>query len=443
MAAKPALAPTKPGKPAHDERTNSGTPAAEKISNTSLCDYLENSKAIRLSVMVDATNMCQLDCRYCYYGRKGSQKMNVERVMAAAQNLAAVFQPKLCEINFHYMGGEPLLAWEEILALNALARPVFENTGVAFTWSLTSNLVALDERKAEHMILEKAGIHCSVDGPARIHDKNRPYRGGRPSFADVAKNVPLALRITPNDTARVTVCPEDARFMPEVAETVLGLGFQVVGLFPASGMPWEERDIEDWTEGILKAHEIIGSAHEAGKRISTIVRPHGRRSEHHMTHCGDGTYCGAGKGLWAIDVNGQLCFCHRLTNIPQLAVIDASEGTPQTIRKAIEQSLIPPSERSFPEMCLDCPAKQYCNGGCWADNLLVNGDSCIPDETNCRLRKASAGALKDWLNCPELTNEEICIFSCDKCDSCETCYATCYGRCDSCNDNPSMPEIRM
>lgn len=394
--------------------------------NIVFCEYYENRQKFRLSLMIDATNMCQLRCSYCYYGKKGHQKMDIFKVMAAAKNLVAIFEPRTEEVNFHYMGGEPFLAWEEILELNATAQRFFEKEETKFTWSLTSNLIALDEIKTEHMIQEKAGIHCSIDGPAKIHNKNRPYRNGRPSFDTVVKNIPLALQITPNDTARVTVCPEDAMFLPEIAETILELGFKNVGLFPAHDIIWNQKSIDEWAEGIKEAHKKVFDSYQHHKEISTIVR---------MTQKGKNvdrfTYCGAGKGLWAIGIDGKLFFCHHLTNIPELAIIDATQNTPESIRAAIEQSILPPICEQIPAECLACPAKNYCNGGCWTGNLLNSGNSKIPEKTHCQLTQATVIAMRDLA---VVNNPSACWFSdscsCERCHPCQVCDR-CHVSCDT------------
>lgn len=395
-------------------------------NNVSFCDYYENREKFNLSLMIDATNRCQLRCSYCYYGNKGSQKMHVGNVLAAASNLGAIFEPKLDEVNFHYMGGEPLLAWEEILELNATARSLFETKEVKFTWSLTSNLIALDEKKAEHMLKEKAGIHCSIDGPAKIHDKNRPYANGKPSFADVVKNIPLALQITPDDTARVTVRPEDVKSLSEITETILGLGFNYVGLFPAHGVIWNQKDVEEWAENIAAVHKTILNLYQYRKKVSTIIKLTQRGKEIDRF-----TYCGAGKGLWAIGVDGKLYFCHHLTNIPNFAIIDASQSAPEAIRAAIEQSVLPPDCEKIPEACIECPARNQCNGGCWTNNLLTNGKSIIPNQPECQLVRATAVALQDFM---VETAPKNCLLFDNPCTECQKCYNNCYQCQSNCQD---------
>lgn len=362
----------------------------------------DKNEGRELSLMVDATNMCQLDCRYCYYGKKGDRLMDVERVFRGIKNFVPT-QEGVARITVHYMGGEPLLAWPEILKLNQRVRQFCDQREFGFRWGLTSNLIALDEAKAEVMIREKAGIHCSIDGPAHIHNRNRPYCGGQPSFDDVVKGVPLALQITPHDTARVTVCPDGTNELPLIAETLLGLGFTNVGLFPVYNEHWTMTAIEQWAKGIEQTFK------QHPQKISTVVKRRNRNEQF--------TFCGAGKGLWAFDVNGQLYHCHHFTNLPHLTIIDATQTTPAQILEAINLSTMPPKPL-IPEKCQLCSALDFCSGGCWADSFLANGDTNQLEKTECQLRVTTAMALKDFF--PE---EKIEIRACSYCYSCESCQS--------------------
>jgi uncharacterized protein len=372
--------------------------------------------------MVDATNRCQLDCRYCYFGKKGSDVMDVEKVTEAITRFLATIK-NLKKFDLHYMGGEPLLAWSEILELNEAMKELAQKRQIKFRWSMTSNLIALDEARTSHMISEGASIHCSIDGPAHVHDRNRPFPDGRGSYEQVVSRIPLALRINPNDTARVTVCPEDADKLPEIAATVLGHGFKSVGIFPNYDMPWNEEAITNWSEGIAQAFE---SFKQDGKsRISTMVKP-----EHACDGCTKKfSYCGAGKSLWAFNVHGLLYHCHHFTNISELAIIDASSATGDQITQAIMASDTPPFGKEMPEQCTNCPAVKSCNGLCWASNFLGSGNAVQPESTQCQLQQATYAALQPILREEQLTMQ-ACPRGCEACDI--RCYGCIVGECGEC-----------
>ncbi len=384
---------------------------------------LAKNNQASINFMIDATNICQLLCTYCYFGDKGKRKMNVFKVWQAVQNFLAAQLSTLKEVSFYYMGGEPMLAWDEIQQLNTLAKQSFDLQKIKFSWGMTSNLIALDEQKMKVMISQGAGIHCSIDGPAHIQDKQRPYVNGRGSFADVVKNIPFALNITPNDTARVTVTPDSVYYLMEISEFLLNQGFKVVGLFPAFNMNWTEETLNIWGEQIKQCFERYGR-----KKISTLIKYHGKKSEF--------TYCGAGRGLWALDIEGGLYHCHHLTNNRANMIIDAATATPEEITLAIKKSTLPPSDKSINETCQNCPALEFCNGGCWADNYLTNKLSTSPVPIECALRILTAKQIGQHLSPQPQANKAITHNNCEYfCQGCEYCDGFCVTSCDNNQEN--------
>ena len=396
-----------------------GVVNSTEVKNTFFIDYCKKGGGKNLTLIINATNDCQLSCVYCYFGKKSKDKMDVEKVFHSAINLSGVFE-KLKSVNFHYMGGEPLLAWEEILKLNALAKKFYLEKGVRFKWGITSNLVDLDLEKTNHMIRENANIHCSVDGPADIHDRNRPYRfESTGSFLDVSKNIKLALQITPEDTARITVLPEDVDRIPDIAREVFDLGFKKAGLFPGHGVKWTDNQIDSWGKFVVEAFRIAKEEYE-DKSIKTIVNPDLR-----LDNSEGFRFCGAGRALWSIDVQGKIYLCHHLSTQEKFSIINGSEKNSSQIKKAIENSPIVPSLDLF-DGCSKCSAMEYCSGACWSNNFFYEGDSSKPHEELCSLKRSIVNSLKEHF--PEALSKRIetsaCLF-CEECFICVGCITTC------------------
>ena len=190
-------------------------------------------------------------------------------------------------------------------------------------------------------------------------------------------------------------------------------------------MGWDKKTIGEWSEAIVTTYKKTQDLYKGQKKISTIVQ---------STHKGQDierfTYCGADKDLWAINVDGGLYFCHRHTNMPELAIINASQATTSSIRMAIEQSALPPNCEQIPEVCHACVAIDYCNGGCWTDNLLMNGNSITPNLIHCEMVKATALALGDFISndTPQACWPiHVCCLGCMGCKEKYGCGECAYG----------------
>lgn len=387
-----------------------------------------------ISLMVDATKKCQLKCSYCYFGKKAGCDMDPKNVINSLRNFTALF-PNLRNMNLHFMGGEPLLAWDMIVPFVDEVRELCNLKQVHFSWGLTSNLIGLDEKKTAYMIEQKASIHCSIDGPPEFQNANRPFLDGSPSYEAVVRNVERALRVNPNDTARVTILPEGGGDCVTIASFILSLGFKHVGLFPAMGpdINWTNETIELFAKSYAEAFRNSPICEDGSRAVSGVMRGFfGSSYRKYFSHCG------AGKGLWAFGVDGSIYHCHHFTNDDGRQII-GSGATTEAIKKNILSSSVSPTEKPklISDSCRACQAFDFCNGGCWAGNLLANQDSNLPSSVACKINIALAPLIGDLIRIEDPgrgTNEKkLAGCNCVKCENCYSCDGCNNAECDACD----------
>jgi sulfatase maturation enzyme AslB (radical SAM superfamily) len=104
-------------------------------------------------------------------------------------------------------GGEPLLRWDSLTRTidYALSRAGEEQCVIRF--GINSNATLLDVKKIEWINAHPIFLFLSYDGPARIHNRNRPTAGGRLSFDRVKRGIELYFReySRPIKSCRMTV----------------------------------------------------------------------------------------------------------------------------------------------------------------------------------------------------------------------------------------------
>jgi His-Xaa-Ser system radical SAM maturase HxsB len=128
--------------------------------------------------MFVVTLRCDYTCKYCQVSRQTqdlvSFDMNHEMAVAAVD---MVFRSPSPAIKIEFQGGEPLLNFERITDIVGLAeeRNRQENRNLEFV--ITTNLTLLNDEildfADEHQIL----FSTSLDGPADLHNANRPRPG--------------------------------------------------------------------------------------------------------------------------------------------------------------------------------------------------------------------------------------------------------------------------
>ena len=151
-------------------------------------------KAVSLAV----AQKCNLGCTYCYAqqgtfgGAAGNMPPDVAK--AAIDQLVQAAEPGET-LTLAFMGGEPLVNRTTLHASTRYAASEAAARGIRIGFSMTTNATLL--RDEDIALFEEYGftLTISLDGLEATHDRLRPYRSGKGSFAKVAENVRALLAV--------------------------------------------------------------------------------------------------------------------------------------------------------------------------------------------------------------------------------------------------------
>lgn len=134
---------------------------------------------------------CNFACKYCF---EGSIKGDLYMSMATADRFIAFVKEKFTDdkktLLLDFYGGEPLLSLDLIKYISRELRDFTGSKGASFSFSLVTNGALLKRKTAlELSELGLKSVKITVDGPAEIHNKNRPFKSGAPSFDIVLQNI--------------------------------------------------------------------------------------------------------------------------------------------------------------------------------------------------------------------------------------------------------------
>src|SRR5262249_7147814 len=140
--------------------------------------------------------------------------------------------------NLSFLGGEPLANRAVLRETTAYAAREAARRDIAIGFSITSNGTLVEESDADFFETHGFAVTISLDGPRAVHDRLRPYRGGRGSFDTVLRNIRplLARQCRMQVSARVTVTAENLALRQTLDEFV-ALGFHSVGFSPLLSAP--------------------------------------------------------------------------------------------------------------------------------------------------------------------------------------------------------------
>lgn len=165
------------------------------------------------------TRGCNLACRYCGFltPQESLQVMDLELARDAVNwYMDIVDRAHLQHAEVHYFGGEPFCA-EEVLDLTVhLARLRAEQVGCTLRFEVATN-GAFSERRCRWAADNFDTIVLSLDGPADLHDRHRPYKDGRGSFETVERSARILSEGTADLFLRACVTSQTVDRLPEIA----------------------------------------------------------------------------------------------------------------------------------------------------------------------------------------------------------------------------------
>jgi uncharacterized protein len=182
------------------------------------------------------TLRCEHSCPYCQVSRRSADRDRYDMDEATAMralDIALSAPPRAVKIEFQ--GGEPLLNFELIRKVVLAAKERAPRAGKTVEFVIASNLALLTDEVLvfcrEHGVL----LSTSLDGPADLHNKNRPRPGGNSHELAVA-GIRRAQEVLGPDRVGALMTTTEASLdrVEEIVDEYLRLGLDGIFLRPLS-----------------------------------------------------------------------------------------------------------------------------------------------------------------------------------------------------------------
>ncbi len=145
-------------------------------------------------LVVQPTPFCNIDCRYCYLPDRTNKAVVADETLRNlfSQVFASGWAKDGLSVVWH--AGEPLVLpvtfYRRAFALIDELKPA----GLSVTHSFQTNGTLIDDAWCELLGEANVSVGVSIDGPQRLHDKNRVTRSGRGTFDKTIAGVRLLRR---------------------------------------------------------------------------------------------------------------------------------------------------------------------------------------------------------------------------------------------------------
>jgi len=138
------------------------------------------------------TLRCNQSCPYCQVSRQGEAADRGAFDMSSDvldKSVRFMLSTPSSRVTMEFQGGEPLLRFDLLQEAVSKAKQLNANIGKKIDFVLCSNLAVLEDRHLDWCRDEGVIISTSLDGPQRLHDKNRPFGSGKPTYEVVTRNI--------------------------------------------------------------------------------------------------------------------------------------------------------------------------------------------------------------------------------------------------------------
>lgn len=219
----------------------------------------ERNKVLQVIIVLNLD--CNFACPYCFEGnRKGDYYMSEETREQVVEFIKKNLTPKIKILRVVFYGGEPLLSLGFLKSFAQSLKTLADAAGVTFTFNLVTNGSLLYSTVARALKpLGLKGAQITLDGPAGLHNRSRPLRSGKGSFATVVDNIHDCCDLVDIGIGGNYTDQTYAQF-PELLDYLVATGItpeKVAGIrfAPIAKLREGEAAVPDFNEGCLSIDE--------------------------------------------------------------------------------------------------------------------------------------------------------------------------------------------
>lgn len=197
----------------------------ERAAHATRKSFLLEGPSLHIFVV---TLRCDHSCQYCQVSRAAVNASGFDMSTAdAAFALDRVFESPSPDLTIEFQGGEPALRFDLVREIVEQALRRNETAGRRLSFSMVSTLHHLSDEDLLFCRDHQIRLSTSIDGPANVHDRNRP----NPTRDSWARTM-AAL-----DRARAVLGHEGVSALPTLTRAALSDPTLLIDYYRALGFP--------------------------------------------------------------------------------------------------------------------------------------------------------------------------------------------------------------
>ncbi len=140
-----------------------------------------------INAILKVTRDCNLNCEYCHDRQPDTGNMSFEQMALAIDRILSIKDNT--SFRFIWHGGEPLLAGTEFFKKAVAVQQYLKRPGQELKNYLQTNGTLLTKEVLKFLKEFLFIVGVSLDGPEELHNSQRPFSQGKPSFPLIMKTM--------------------------------------------------------------------------------------------------------------------------------------------------------------------------------------------------------------------------------------------------------------
>ncbi|MFH1671470.1 MAG: His-Xaa-Ser system radical SAM maturase HxsB [Candidatus Portnoybacteria bacterium] len=381
--------------------------------------YLYGGPSLHIIVV---TLRCNHRCIYCHASARDMEKDGYDMTKETAKEVIdKIFQTTSLFVAIEFQGGEPLVNWpivkfiiEESIKKNKILQ---RSSGQAKNLEirLVSNFTLMDGKKFKYLLDKKVSLCVSLDGPEKIHNKNRVLIGDKGgSYKYAAKWAKKFFKLYPQLRKKGyifkmglsnTISRYSLNYPKQIVDQYLKLGFDDFYLRPLNPFGFS-RDVfkkigygaDEYIKFYKSALNYVINLNLKGKNVrEKMAKTFLTKilTDKDPNHLDLRSPCGAGIGQLAYNYNGDVYTCDEgrmmsMMGDESFKLGNIRENTySEIVGSEVTRTLCLASCLESQPHCSDCAYKPYC-GICPIYNYSEQGNifGQMPTNERCQINMA-------------------------------------------------------
>lgn len=323
---------------------------------------------------------CNLECEYCYEGKKKSAKLLNEETAEKALDFICKVSGENCSIDLVLLGGEPLLNKPVFFKVLNLIKNKYQNR--KFNIEMTTNGLLLDPSVLDAVFDMGIDLSISLDGTKYTNNLNRKMKSGDNYYEKVIHQIKILVAENRKFNIRMTVTPNNVQYFMENIRFFWKIGIDRIYIGFDEFTNWSNEDLINLDSQMTELDEfyLTNIVNNRNKIInlydfktSTFI------AKREIAYCSAGT-----DNHFVIDCEGNIYPCNYVIRDCEWVIGNINKG----INRSKFAEMIKKHLKRNREICYKCNMIYSCNGNrCGFKNYSLTGYLDVVSTNTCNLEK--------------------------------------------------------